>query len=228
MSEPIQIRCLGASPGRFLSTLALTLGLACVTTPHLVHSEDLGRYGNLWDIEEQDGVEQMLDKLRQMEKDGRLDTLQEKYKQDFINRMENPAPIAGLSNATEARTYKVDPSIVVEEPILNDKGAIIVPPGTRINPLDYTSWSKSVVLIDARVPEQVDFVKNRLAEHPNDKIILVGGSYLKLMRELHVRVYYDLNGAFTTRFGLTKVPAVVSQTGKTLLVQEIVLGDNHQ
>lgn len=218
----------GSRFAKALSMGALALGLACAAIPHLTSAEDLGRYGNLWEIEEQDGVEQMLDKLRQMEKDGSLKKLQDEYTQGFVNRLENPAPVAGMSTATESRTYKVDPSIVVQEPVLNEDGGIIVPPGTRINPFDYTSWSKAVVLIDARDPAQVDFMKERLAQHPKDKIILVGGSFLKLMREQHIRVYYDLNGAFTKRFGLTKVPAVVSQDGKSLLVQEIALKDSAQ
>lgn len=226
MSEPTYKYRTKPNTTRKLLVCALAFGLSCVAGIQPTYAEDLGRQGRAWDIEEQDGVEQMLDKLRQMEKDGSLRSFQEGYRQDFIDRMNNPTPLAGISTASEPRTYLVDPSIVLDEPIVDDKGAMIAMPGTRINPFDYTAWSKSVVLIDARDPAQVAFVKERLEKHPKDKIILVGGSFLELMRELNVRVYYDLNGAFTTRFGLRKVPAVVSQSGKSLLVQELVLEDN--
>lgn len=192
---------------------------------HPAHAEDLGSYGHQWDIEEEDGVQQMLDKLKKMQEDGSLAKLQDRYKNDFVRRMNDPEPIPGMSKATEARTYRIDPSITVQEPIRNAEGVVIVAPGTRINPLDYTGWSKAVVLIDARDKDQVDFAKKRLVDHPNDKIILVGGSFIKLMKELKIRVYYDLGGAFTKRFKLTKVPAVVSQSGKALQVQEILVGD---
>lgn len=228
MREPSHAPTIHKRSNRALRSFALAAGLVLGTSTHSAVAEDLGRYGNLWEIEEPDGVEQMLDKLRQMERDGSLEGWQEKYRQDFIHRMENPVPVAGISTATEPRTYMVDPSIVLQEPIVNEDGTVIAAPGTRINPFDFTSWSKAVVLIDARDPAQVDFVTQRLEQHPNDKIILVGGSFLKLMRELRVRVYYDLNGAFTTRFGLQRVPAVVSQQGKSLLVQEFALQDAAQ
>jgi len=202
----------------------LSILSVCLVAATPAHSEDLGRYGNLWSIEEQDGVEQMIDKLRGMEKDGSLRKLQEKYRDDFVHRMENPPAIAGISTAQENRSYLVDPSIVTSEPVVNADGAVVVPPGTRINPFDYTSWSKAVVLIDARDEKQVAFAKARIEKHPEDKIILTGGSFLKLMREMNVKVYYDIGGAFTSRFGLTRVPAIVSQEGKALRVQEFALG----
>lgn len=208
---------------RFALSAACTAALLSIS-PRSTHAEDLGSYGHQWNIEEEDGVQQMIDKLKKMKEDGTLDKIQKQYQQDFIDRMNNPTPIAGISKATKARTYTVDPSITVQEPIRNEEGAVMVAPGTRINPLDFTKWSKSVVLIDARDEDQVDFVRQRLIDHPNDKIILVGGSFIKLMKELKVRVYYDLGGAFTKRFNLTKVPAVVSQAGKVLHVQELVLG----
>lgn len=207
----------------------LVCSAACATalltaTVGTAQAEDLGSYGHQWDIEEQDGVQQMIDKLKKMKEDGTLDKIQKQYQKDFIDHINNPTPIAGISKATTPRTYTVDPSIVIQEPIRNEQGVVMVAPGTRVNPLDYMKWSKAVVLIDARDEDQVDFVKKRLVDHPNDKIILVGGSFVKLMKELKVRVYYDLGGAFTKRFNLTKVPAVVSQTGKVLQVQELVLG----
>lgn len=219
--------CLTHIPRLVVSTVFLAALLSASIGP-AAWAEDLGSYGHQWNIDEEDGVQQMINKLKKMEQDGTLSKLQKQYQQDFIERMNNPEPIAGISKATEPRTYRVDPSIVIDEPITNADGVVIVAPGTRINPLDYTGWSKAVVLIDARDKDQVDFVKKRLVDHPNDKIILVGGSFIRLMKDLKVRVYYDLGGAFTKRFKLTKVPAVVSQSGKTLLVQELVLAQGEE
>src|SRR5690606_31782006 len=114
----------------------ISLGLA-ITLPGNAHAEDLGQYGNRWSIEEHDGVEQMLDKQREMDKDGSLRKLQEKYRDDFVHRLENPDPIPGISTATESRTFFVDPSIAMPEPVVNAQGVVVVPAGTRINPLDY-------------------------------------------------------------------------------------------
>lgn len=217
-----------ANPSSLITTARLwTVAAISVSfialSPAPLHAEDLGQYGNQWNIDEPDGVDQITGKLREMEKSGKLRELQEKYRDDFIGRLENPEPVAGITPVVEARTYFVDPSVVLDQPIVDAQGKTIALPGTRINPLDYTRWSKSVVLIDARIPEQVAFAMQRLKTHSNDKIILTGGSYLDLMRQTETRVYYDLGGAFTRRFGITRVPAVVTQVGRQLEVREIAL-----
>jgi conjugal transfer pilus assembly protein TraW len=55
------------------------------------------------------------------------------------------------------------------------------------------------------------------------KPILVGGEPLKLMREWKREVFYDQGGALTRRFTIIQSPAVVSQEGKKLRVDEFRL-----
>lgn len=221
--------CLGEELSYFAFPCAALVRSAflvgAISLANAVYAEDLGRYGNLWSIEEEDGVDSMLSKLKSLEKDGTLRRLQEKYRDEFVQRLENPQPLPGISPVAESRTYFVDPSITVNQPIVDDTGKVIVAPGERINPLDYTAWTKSVVLIDGRDARQVDFAWKRLQSHPRDKVILVGGSYLELMRSWKVRVYYDLGGAFTSRFNLKNVPAIITQVGKQLEVQEIAMAE---
>ena len=55
------------------------------------------------------------------------------------------------------------------------------------------------------------------------KPILVGGSYLQLMKSWQIPVYYDQQGLLTKRFRITQVPAIVSQEGMRLRIDELVL-----
>ena len=55
------------------------------------------------------------------------------------------------------------------------------------------------------------------------KPILVGGSYLALMQSWHVPVYYDQQGLLTRRLGITQVPALVSQEGLRLRIDELAV-----
>ena len=79
--------------------------------------------------------------------------------------------------------------------------------------------------VDGRNHEQVEWLKIQL-QTPSpkinnqiieDRVILVGGSVLKLKEELgetHAdKVYFDQSGELTTRFGIKESPAFVVQDG---------------
>lgn len=53
------------------------------------------------------------------------------------------------------------------------------------------------------------------------KAILTAGSYLDLMKAWRTPVYYDQQGVLTRRLGIEQVPALVSQEGKRLRVDEL-------
>ena len=58
------------------------------------------------------------------------------------------------------------------------------------------------------------------------KPILVGGSYLDLMKAWRVAVYFDQQGTLTRRSASRQVPALVSQEGQRLRVDEVGLPMN--
>ena len=53
--------------------------------------------------------------------------------------------------------------------------------------------------------------------------VLVGGSYLELMQAWQQPVYFDQAGRLTGRLGITHVPALVSQEGLKLRIDEMAL-----
>lgn len=55
------------------------------------------------------------------------------------------------------------------------------------------------------------------------KPILVGGSYLDLMKAWNRQVFYDQEGALVRKLGITAVPAIVSQEGNRLRIDEVVV-----
>ena len=134
-----------------------------------------------------------------------------------------PAPVASITKTTKARSFYYDPSIVVPYAITDADGKVIVTPGTRVNPLDTVSLSKALLFIDARDAAQVGRARNILDERGGKvKVILTGGSYLDLMRRWKRPVFYDQHGALTEKLGIRHVPALVSQEGKRLRIDEIL------
>jgi conjugal transfer pilus assembly protein TraW len=54
------------------------------------------------------------------------------------------------------------------------------------------------------------------------KVILTGGSYLDLMRRWQRPVFYDQQGSLTTKLGIRQVPALVTQDGRRLRIDELL------
>ena len=94
--------------------------------------------------------------------------------------------------------------------------------GTKANPLDIVSLSRHLLFFDARDSRQVRRARELMTHYQGKvKPILTGGSYLDLMKSWRVPVYYDQQGMLTRRLGITQVPALVSQEGKRLRIDEM-------
>ena len=54
------------------------------------------------------------------------------------------------------------------------------------------------------------------------KVILTGGAYLDLMRRWQRPVFYDQQGNLTTKLGIRQVPALGTQDGRRLRIDELL------
>ena len=186
-------------------------------------AQDLGVIGPVYPIAEPSLLEVILAKLREADASGALARLQRETQANVARALEEPAPVARITKTTRARSFYYDPSIVVPYAITDADGSVIVAPGTKLNPLDTVSLSKSLLFIDARDAAQVDRARKLLDERgAKVKVILTGGSYLDLMRRWKRPVFFDQQGSLTERLGIRHVPAIVSQEGKRLRIDEVL------
>ncbi len=140
----------------------------------------------------------------------------------LLKAIEHPKPLPGITRTKTARSFYFDPSIVVGETITDAKGNILVPAGTRQNPLEVVSLSKHLLFFDGTDSRQVEWARQLIARDEGKvKPILVAGSYLALMARWQLPVYFDQQGALTRKLGITHVPALVSQEGLQLRIDEI-------
>ena len=203
-----------------LRTLIATIALLC---GQLTHARDLGVIGPVYAITEPSLIEVIQAKLREMQISGGLERLQRESQVRIQREVEQPAPVAGITKTTRARSFHFDPSIEAPYPIADADGRVIVAPGTRVNPLDTVSLSRPLLFIDARDKAQLDQAQRLLADRQGQiKLILTGGSYLDLMRRWKLAVFYDQQGHLTTQLGIRHVPALVTQDGKRLRIDELL------
>jgi conjugal transfer pilus assembly protein TraW len=194
-----------------------------ILTSNNLHAEQLGQYGNTWNIQEQDAIDMIKGRLGEMEKRGELTKYWNDYRDTQLAGLENPKPLPGIEAVVEPQIRMFDPTYTYTETVKDHLGNVLVPAGTKINPLDYTPLSKAIIFIDGRDPKQLAYAKQRTEEHPRDKVILVAGSFLKLNREWGRPVYFDQQGIMTKKFGIERVPAVLTQKGRQLQIEELKL-----
>jgi len=187
-------------------------------------SEALGKIGPTYPIAEQNLLEHITAKLKEKERSGEIARLQQQARARATATVNNPPPVPGLKAAEAVRTFYFDPSVRLPENVLDERGHVLFAAGTVKNPLDVVSMSKHLLFFDGRDARQVRRARE-LIDHYRGRVkpVLVGGSYLKLMKAWQIPVYYDQQGLLVRKLGITAVPAIVSQEGSRLRIDELAL-----
>ena len=185
---------------------------------------DLGTLGPTYGIGEPHLLNFIEQRLRDKERSGELQRLIEQAQTRGTEAVTRPQPIAGLRATETARTFYFDPSFTLDRNIVDAQGRLLFAAGTRKNPLDVVSLSKHLLFFDSRDRRQVARARELMARYDGKvKPILTGGSYLDLMKAWRIPIYYDQQGMLTRRFGIRQVPAIVSQEGARLRIDEVPL-----
>jgi len=190
----------------------------------VAHAGDLDTLGPVYPIGERHLLDLIAARLHEKDKTGELARLARDARERGVASVMHPAPLAGIGPSAAARTFYYDPSLVLDHNIVDADGRLLFAAGTRKNPLDIVSLSKHLLFFDARDARQVARARALIdLYHGRVKPILVGGSYLELMKTWQIPVYYDQEGRLTQRLRITHVPAIVSQEGLRLRIDELVL-----
>jgi conjugal transfer pilus assembly protein TraW len=202
--------------------------LLCLGQSIALHAKDFGVRGKIATIEEDDPLVLVQSKLKSMKERGELERHNRELQKKTRMAIERPKPVEGLSKAKESHIFYYDPTYIVPEDIKDHTGQIFYKKGTKINPLETISLSQELLFFDGDDEDQVAFVKEKLNEklaESSIKLILVKGAPLALSEELKVPVYFDQSGLLTKKLGIHHVPALVTQHGLHLRIEEIKMED---
>lgn len=206
----------------FTRALAMLCALA-VTAPCLAADRQNIKLGPVHPIIEPSALDDLQKRLAEDKASGFMDKRIQEGQARAWASMRNPSPVAGLRRADSARTWYYDPTIVATQDIVAN-GQIVVRKGTTVNPLDRITWSQLWVFVDGRDPGQVRKAAQLMeAARGAAKIILTGGSFERVSRELNTAVYFDQHGLLVRRLGITATPATVRQDGRRLRLDEVTL-----
>lgn len=192
-----------------MTTLRAFLLAGCLLSP-LTQAADLGTWGDLWPVREQDMLELITQRLQGLQQSGQWDKTMGEFKQRVIENSLRPAPVEGLHRAEKYAQRWFDPSIRLTEDLKDNEGRVFAHQGELINPLKTVPFMQTLYFINGDDPDQIAWMKRQVPETLMSKIILVRGSVPDTSAALDSRIYFDQNGVLSKRFGLTSVPARIT------------------
>ena len=183
----------------------------------------LGVIGPVYPIAEQNFLEFIRNRLLEKSRSGELQRLQDEARNRAVQSVLHPSVPSQPLRAVTARTFYFDPTFVLQHNIFDESGKVIFPAGTKANPLSITPLSRRLLFFDATDAQQVKGAKSLVDQYGvGVKPILVGGSYIELMKSWKQAVYFDQHSLLVRKLGITHVPALVSQDGLRLRIEEMV------
>lgn len=193
-----------------------------------VMAEDLGVFGEIFEIQEMDLLEQILFKLRALQENGQLEREKEKVVRRVRDMISHPMKVEGIKHAQKTREYKFDPTITVTRDLYNHRKLIFANKGEKFNPLDKLSLTKPLLFIDGEEEKQIQWALRKVEANGRSKIILINGYPLKLQERLQRDIFFDQQGVLTKKLGIRNVPAIVFQKAgeKVLTVIEETVNED--
>lgn len=179
-------------------------------------AQHLGTFGETFKIIEQDLLEQITFELNKLSENGEFKNLKIKMQNDLV-KSAIPKPVLEVTKTSNPRVFFYDPSIKVSQDLKDHKGKIFVKANSMYNPLKIYSLREALLFIDGKDNKQVKWSLNY--SFPC-KIILTNGSPFKLMDKYLVKIYFDQHGSLVKKFGIKQIPAIVTQKGEKLQIEE--------
>lgn len=182
---------------------------------------DLGAVGPVMSATEPDLIEVMQQRLAALDLRSSAESARDRYWQRLANY--------DLPQVAQPSTRHIDPSVVVVADIKDASGAVIVPAGRRINPLDLMPFSQRLIVFDAARPAQVRLVESLERRYRDKRVTLLAArldrdagwdGFRKLQDGLRGPVFV-LTADIKERFRIERLPAVVEAVGREFLVHEI-------
>ena len=186
-------------------------------------AQNMGNYGQIFPVIEDDMREHILHRLKKMEGSGELLVHQQAIEKRLNERVIRPTPLH-LKTTIESKRFTIDPTQWVSQDIIAPNGVLVAKAGTKLNPLEHVHFKKTLFFFNGDDAKQVAWVALHYKDYQQVKFILTGGDILEAANQFG-RIYFDIGGRLAHTFHLTHVPSVVHQENTLWVVQEIGVND---
>lgn len=181
-------------------------------------AKDLGVHGATFEIQEPCLLKTLQTRLKAYQETGKLELLQNAFKDRVYKSLHRPRPVPGLLKAEVFRSRGFDPSTPLSEDIKDLHGTILGRKGQVVNPLEYGAFGADLLFFDGDDAEQVAWARRQA---PESKWVLTKGAPFVLQDQEERPVFFDQGGLLTRHFGIQALPTRIRREGKRLLLEEI-------
>jgi conjugal transfer pilus assembly protein TraW len=171
---------------------------------------DLGTWGDLWPVAEPDMLSVIEQRLQSLQQSGEMDKKMTEFKDRVVRNSQRPPAVEGITRALRYERRWFDPSIRLDKDVSDHEGRVFARAGEVLNPLNVVPFNETLMFIDGDDAEQVAWVARQKPATLIARIILVKGNIPETSEKLDSRIFFDQNGALTTRFAISEVPARVT------------------
>lgn len=186
-------------------------------------ASDLGTWGDLWPVAEPDMLSVIEQRLQSLQQSGEMDKKMTAFKDRVVRNSQRPPAVEGITRAVRYGSRWFDPSIRLDRDVSDHEGRVFARAGEVFNPLSVVPFNETLLFIDGDDAEQVAWAARQKPLTLITRIILVKGNIPETSEKLDSRIFFDQNGALTTRFAISEVPARVTAapSGMRLKVEVI-------
>lgn len=198
--------------------LDLTLFLMVFVCP--IYAKDLGKCGSLFPIKEESLIKHIKSKIEALSPE-EINFISEKMKDKFIEMVNASREVVGIGEAVHYKVYYFDPTVSVQQDIIDHEENVVIKKGTEINPLNQVPFSEPLIFFD-----ETQESHKQWAREQGGIWILTKGKPIELEKSEGRPVYFDQFGVITKKFNIKNVPARVSKDGLKLKIEEIPVENN--
>ncbi len=178
--------------------------------------KDLGVHGKLYEIKEEDMLSYVRRKAGEISMAALRESMERKLEESYA---QHSLVSLDVPSATEERVRYVDPSVNVRNPLHDHTGKMIFPAGT-VNPLDHVPLSKSILVLRENQMKRALEKTDKRGEKP---ILLLTDGDIQRASLLAGQMVYKASPFVLRRLQIEKVPSLVTQEGRKLRIEEMIL-----
>jgi conjugal transfer pilus assembly protein TraW len=195
---------------------ALFVAMMAVLVASAANAKELGTVGATYAIAEKDALVEIEQKAKSID-------WSKVIKRKPIEEYSGPEAGVRLPSADRDRSFPVDMTYTLQIDVPDGKGGVLYPKGYTFNPLDYISFTRTLVVINGNDQEQVKwFAASEYRGRVDVMLLLTEGHYGRLGKKLAVPLFYA-DSQIVERLHLAAVPSVVKQEGTEMVVREIAV-----
>lgn len=188
---------------------------------------DLGAFGNVFAISEPDMLELIKERVANLD----FRKIKEGAAKKFWKRQE----FVVLNPAKKSRVRKMDPTIVSTFPVMDPDGEVIIPVGTRMNPLYDRPFGWRVMIFNPTRIEEVKFVYDWMKSQPETQRVQLiatevprdnGWQAISDLTDFMGRQVQLLNADVRDRFGIEVTPSELYADDNYFYVRETEVAES--